>query len=217
HRALGLSSALIGSGMGIDYALYKKTMATVDSVGEDKEMEMKLLKQKFVIEYVEDAFVYDEKTQKSEVFINQRRRWLAAQLSHFKEYFFDGLLHLFRFGNLDYFDKVLQMIQPPRILLLGLLLLVTIFYSLLELFGNGLENRFVSLNYSYWLILLIISALTAIISVPKSLYTTKTFIALLSLPKGFILMIISLLKIKGATKRFIHTTHSHAGKVEKKH
>jgi cellulose synthase/poly-beta-1,6-N-acetylglucosamine synthase-like glycosyltransferase len=217
HRALGLSSALIGSGMGIDYALYKKTMATVDSVGEDKEVEMKLLKQKFVIEYVEDAFIYDEKTQKSEVFVNQRRRWLAAQLSHFREYFFDGLFHLFRYGNLDYFDKVLQMIQPPRILLLGLLFFITFFYALIELISNEYENQLNSLNYNHWLALLIISAITALISVPKRLLTKKTFFALLSLPKGFFLMILSLLKIRGATKRFIHTTHSHAGKVEKKH
>ncbi|HFB62169.1 MAG TPA: glycosyltransferase, partial [Bacteroidetes bacterium] len=41
HRVLGISSALIGSGMGLDYALFKRTMATVDSVGEDKEVELK--------------------------------------------------------------------------------------------------------------------------------------------------------------------------------
>jgi len=38
HRVLGISSALIGSGMGLNYKLFKETMATVDSVGEDKEV-----------------------------------------------------------------------------------------------------------------------------------------------------------------------------------
>jgi hypothetical protein len=44
--------------------------------------------------------------------------------------------------------------------------------------------------------------------VPGTFYTKETIKALESLPKGMILMMGSLLKIKGANKNFIHTTHS---------
>ncbi len=215
HRALGLSSALIGSGMAIEYALFKKTMATVDSVGEDKEVELKLLKQSYTIEYADDAWVYDEKTSKSDVFVNQRRRWIAAQLVYFRHYFFSGVYHLFRSGNIDYFDKVIQMVQPPRILLSGLLLIITLCSSLAYIFLRQFTEQFFILSYQYWALLFLFTVMALLIAVPKRLYTAKTFRALLSLPLGFLLMIMSILRIKGASKRFIHTTHSHTGDVEK--
>jgi cellulose synthase/poly-beta-1,6-N-acetylglucosamine synthase-like glycosyltransferase len=67
HRVLGLSSALIGSGMALDYHLFKSTMATVDSVGEDKEVELKIIRDNHKIEYIHDAIIFDEKTSKSDV------------------------------------------------------------------------------------------------------------------------------------------------------
>ncbi len=215
HRVLGLSSALIGSGMGIDYALFKRTMLTVDSVGEDKEVEMRLLKSGYKIEYLEEAHIYDEKTSKKDVFVNQRRRWIAAQLEFFRKYFFDGLWHFLRYGNVDYFDKVIQMIQPPRILLLGLLI---IFSILSFVFSNETNSTLkIDITFTYWIGLLIITLLTLMISTPRKFHNTKTLLAMFSLPMGFLLMFKSLLKVKGASKRFIHTTHEHTEKPTKKH
>jgi len=52
HRVLGLSSALIGSGMAFEYDFFKETMAKVNAVGGfDKELELKLLKDGNRIEY----------------------------------------------------------------------------------------------------------------------------------------------------------------------
>jgi cellulose synthase/poly-beta-1,6-N-acetylglucosamine synthase-like glycosyltransferase len=210
HRAVGLSSALIGSGMGVEYGLYKKLMAGVDSVGEDKELEMKLLKGKFCIEYLEDAWVYDEKTQKPEVFVNQRRRWIAAQLSHFRDFYFDGLKQFLKNGNLDYFIKVIQMIQPPRILLIGFLFILATLSTLFNLLFPMVYGDFFVIEYRFWIVLFAAALGTLIISVPGKFYTSRTFVALLSLPKGFLMMMLSLMRIKGATKRFIHTAHTHA-------
>lgn len=215
HRVLGLSSALIGSGMAIDYKIYKETMANIDSVGEDKEVEMRLLKQGFTIEYVENANVYDEKTSKSDVFVNQRRRWIAAQLMHFKDYFFVGLKHLLTKGNFDFFDKVIQMIQPPRILLSGLLFLFSLVSAFFHFFDIKVVNQFFMLGFYFWSALFLLTTFTLAVAVPRKFYRKQTFIALLSLPYGFILMLLSLLKIKGAGSRFIHTTHSHTEKVNK--
>ncbi len=209
HRVIGLSSALIGSGMGIDYALFKKTMATVDSVGEDKEVEIKLLKEGYKIEYLEDAWIYDEKTSKKDIFINQRRRWLAAQIEFFKKYFFNGLWNLLRHGNIDYFDKVIQMLLPPRILLVGLLFIFSITRLIITYLQPKLYLPFVPA--SFWLLTFALTLFALLIALPLKFYNLKTLRALFSLPTGFVLMAKSLLRIKGASKRFIHTPHGHHG------
>jgi len=209
HRVLGLSSALIGSGMALEYKLFKDTMKTIDSVGEDKEVEMKLLKQKYVIDYCEDALVFDEKTQKSDVFVNQRRRWIAAQLSYFRDYFFSGLNNLIFKGNVDFFDKVLQMIQPPRIILLGLLLIFVLLSGLTYILKLTFIDSLFYLSPLHWLILLGLTIITLIFSIPRKFYNKELISAILALPKGFFMMFLSLLRIKGASKKFIHTTHSH--------
>ena len=84
HRNLGLSAALIGSGMAFEYGMFKTIMSEITAIGGfDKELEMTLLKNNVTIEYQPDAYVLDEKVQNSEVFVNQRRRWLSAQVIYF--------------------------------------------------------------------------------------------------------------------------------------
>ena len=204
HRVLGLSSAIIGSGMAFRYQYFKALMATVTAIGGfDKEIELKMLKEGRKIVYLDDAVVYDEKIQKSEVFGNQRRRWLSAQFHYFRKDILSAIKHLFLKGNVDYFDKAIQFIQPPRILLLGAVLL----FSLGFIIANYvLENKII---YSkYWIILASACILSFIFSVPRSFYNLKTLGALASLPKGMFMMLLSLLKIKGANKTFIHTQHT---------
>ncbi len=209
HRVLGISSALIGSGMGLDYKLFKETMATVDSVGEDKEVELKIIKQGYRIDYVHDAVIYDEKTQKSGAFVNQRRRWIAAQIDYFKSHILDGVKELVAKGNFDYFDKVFQMIQPPRILLSGILFIITLIMGIINYLPFSRLKTFFVPDWKLWLALLTGTAFALLISIPRKFYNRKTFKALLSLPHGFLLMLISLFKIKGATKKFLHTEHAH--------
>ncbi len=214
HRVLGISSALIGSGMGLDYALFKRTMATVDSVGEDKEVELKIIKDNHTIEYVHDAIIYDEKTQESSNFVNQRRRWIAAQLDYFRNYFPDGFIALITNGNFDYFDKVLQMVQPPRILLSGILFILSVLYGIVHFLPYPNLQTYFAPGFYEWLGLFLATALALLFAIPRRFYNKRTFMALLSLPKGFVLMFISLLKIKGATKKFLHTEHSHPGDIK---
>ncbi len=204
HRVLGLSSAIIGSGMAFRYPYFKDLMATVTAIGGfDKEIELKMLKEGRKIVYLDDAVVYDEKIQKSEVFGNQRRRWLSAQFHYFRKDILSALKDLILKGNVDYFDKAIQFVQPPRILLLGAVKLFTIGFLIAN---YVLENEII---YSkYWIILASACILSFIFSVPRSFYNTKTLSALASLPKGMFMMLISLLKIKGANKTFIHTQHT---------
>lgn len=204
HRVLGLSSAIIGSGMAFNYSYFKSLMATVTAVGGfDKEIELKMLQEGQKILYLDDAMIYDEKVQKADVLSNQRRRWLSAQLHYFRTDFLHALKDLFLKGNVDYFDKAIQFIQPPRILLLGAVILSGIIFMI---FNFILEEHLI---YTWiWLYTGIACVLAFQLSIPRSFYNYRTLRALFSLPKGMLVMLLSLLKIKGANKKFIHTKHT---------
>jgi cellulose synthase/poly-beta-1,6-N-acetylglucosamine synthase-like glycosyltransferase len=208
HRVLGLSSAIIGSGMAFHYPYFKSLMAGVTAVGGfDKEIELKMLKDKHRIQYRDDAMIYDEKVQKADVFGNQRRRWLSAQFHYFRKDIVPATGHLFTRGNLDYFDKAIQFIQPPRVLLIGALLLLT--------GGFGVVNYLLQNNPVYnfaWLFVTLSCVIALVVSLPRSFYSVKTTRALISLPKGMLVMLSSLLRIKGANKTFIHTKHTSSSK-----
>jgi len=204
HRVLGLSSAIIGSGMAFDYKYFKQLMSTVTAVGGfDKEIELKMLKAGHKILYLDDAYVYDEKVQKAEVFSNQRRRWLSAQFHYFSLSIVDSIKNLLLKGNFDYFDKAIQFIQPPRILLLGALLFFGMLFSIANLL---IDNNLIYTQV--WGIVTASGLLAFLFAIPASFYNLKTAKAILSLPKGMLLMVGSLLKIKGANKQFIHTKHT---------
>jgi cellulose synthase/poly-beta-1,6-N-acetylglucosamine synthase-like glycosyltransferase len=204
HRVLGLSSAIIGSGMAFKYDYFKALMANVTAVGGfDKEIELKMLKEGKKILYLNDAVVYDEKIQKADAFGNQRRRWLSAQLHYFRKDIASATSHLFLKRNVDYFDKAIQFIQPPRILLLGAVLLFSTIFIIL----NSVLN-YRSIYSIYWLAIMFACITSFLFSIPQKLYTLSTLRALSSLPKGMLTMLVSLFKIKGANKTFIHTKHT---------
>lgn len=204
HRTLGFSSGLIGSGMGFEYPLFKSMLKTVDAVGGfDKELEFKFAKNKISIEYLENAIVFDEKIQKSADFSNQRRRWLSTQFIYLKKYFTTGCKELVFNGNLNFFDKLLQMIVPPRILLLGITFLIALVHGILFFGFNVTSNIW---NYG-WMLNLIVTVVAFFLALPKSFYNTNTLKALLSLPVAFFRMALLLFQLKGANKKFIHTTH----------
>jgi len=214
HRKLGFSSALIGSGMAFDYNFFKETMANIKAIGGfDKELELKLLKNRNKIQYLHNALVFDEKVQKSDVFAKQRKRWLSAQFVYFGRYFFPGLYHLFFKGNIDFFDKVYQMVSPPRILLIGLTSIITFFYALV--FFLFPENQLFTFSVKHWIVVFLLVIFAFLLSIPLRFYNKNTLIAVLTLPKAFALMFLSLFKLRGANKKFIHTEHGTSSNTKK--
>lgn len=207
HRVTGLSAAIIGSGMAFRYPFFKELMKDVTAVGGfDKEIELKMLKAGHTIEYMDDAAVYDEKVQKAEVFSNQRRRWLSAQLIYFRRSIFDSVWNLLAHGNVDYFDKSIQFIQPPRVLLLGTVLFLAPVFLIYQKIVNGPPAFTIA-----WFALVTGVLCALFFSVPGRYYTIATLKAVLMLPTGMFLMLKSLFRIKGANKQFIHTQHGVAG------
>lgn len=208
HRVIGLSSALIGSAMAFDYQFFKELMNNIEVVGGfDKVLELNLLRDNYKIEYIPDAYVLDEKVQDAKVFTKQRRRWLSAQFHYFGIYFIPSLKALLFKGNIDFFNKAFQHIQLPRILLVGLLF----FIAIISLIFNNLFFKIA------WVVSLLLSIFALLFSVPRRFYNLQTLKAMAYLPAGFLFMAISLLRIRGANKHFIHTKHTYNAFQTKRH
>ena len=204
HSALGLSSGLIGSGMGFEYKLFESIMKKITAIGGfDKELEFELAKKNITIEYLQDTVVLDEKVQKSSDFSKQRRRWLATQFVYLKRYYRTGLRALFTNGNVNFFDKVFQMLVPPRILLLGITVITALSYSVLD-FGFNIDTY---VSGYVWLVNLALLIVAFVLALPRSFYNTTTLKAMASMPSAFLRMFRLLFNLKGANTKFIHTSH----------
>ncbi len=193
HINMGLSSALIGSGMAFDYKWFRKNSDKLKTSGEDKELEILLLKEGIFIDFLEHVMVYDEKIQKEAVFYNQRRRWLAAQFGSL----IIGIKDLpgaIMKNNIDYIDKVFQWALFPRIILIGFITIACI--------GTSLYDWTLSIK---WWLLFILLVFTFAMAVPDYLVTKENSRTIKRLPILFILMFMNFFRMRGANKKFIHT------------
>lgn len=198
QRALGLSATLIGSGMGFEPAIMKRAMNQIQTVsGYDKELEMLLLVAGIKIGYLHKAFIFDEKVQNIAVFERQRTRWTAAQVYFIKEYFEVGLRQL-ALGNIHAFNALVKSLLLPRTLLL------------VSVFLLFLVNLLVASPTFLWVSAGMIGLLTfsLAVSIPLYLWRTISIRDFFVLPALIFSMMRSLLKIKQAGKKFLHTPHT---------
>jgi cellulose synthase/poly-beta-1,6-N-acetylglucosamine synthase-like glycosyltransferase len=204
HYKLGLSSALIGSGKAMRYDIFRDIMRKIDAVGGfDKEMEIYLISSGIRIGYDHTAIVLDEKVQLPEVFQNQRRRWLSAQLAYMKKFAFKGIIKgIFTFKP-DLLDKSIQLTLLPRAITIGTLGIFGALYFV------GFEMG------KYFLMLLALNILAMWIALPRRFYHPRYLKAIFYFPSVFMLMFMNFFKLKGANKTFIHTPHQ-VNQVKKK-
>ena len=196
HAKLGLSAALIGSGMAFRYDLFRDTMLNIKAVGGfDRELELTLLYQGKRFHYLPETFVFDEKIQNTEDFSRQRRRWLSAQW-HYCKTFVRYLGKAVVARNWDFCDKLFQQFSIPRLLLTGFTFLLAVSFTCYR-WAWGIK---------WWLLLVLLVAALSV-AVPKRYCTARLATALLSLPYTFLLMAANIFKLRGANKNFIHTRH----------
>lgn len=198
HARLGMSAALIGSGMAFRFGLFKRAMLSIKSIGGfDRELELRLLFKGIKIHYLQDTCIKDEKIQKTRHFYKQRRRWLAAQYESFGG--FSGfVVPALKARRWDFCDKLLQQAMLSRILLLG----ITGLFAIISQLSCGFEYA-----AKWWTILalLIIALLCAI---PRRYYTLRLLKSICLIPVAFFMMFINLFRMSEARKKFIHTEHS---------
>lgn len=194
HVNIGLSSALIGSGMAFCYDWFVKNVHKLTTSWEDKELELLLFKEGIFIEYLSYVYVFDQKTEKQKAFYNQRRRWLASQFNSLSSGFKD-LGFAIKNLRLDYLDKLFQWLLLPRVILIGLISVITVVITLLN----------IDLSVKWW-VLLFILFLTFAAAIPDNMVVIRNLKSLINLPVLFILMFLNFFRLKGAGKTFIHTT-----------
>ena len=195
HIQLGFSSALIGSGMVIDFQWFKQNIIHTHSAGEDKELEELLLSQGIHIEYADSIETLDEKVQKADSMRHQRRRWMATQLFlalKMGSNLPSALLH----GNRDYLLKTIQTFILPRSILIAVLSTISLICSIISPFSSV-----------EWWILFILLTLSLYIAIPPDMRHKYAGKIIKQLPYFTIIMTLNLFHLKGMANKFIHTQH----------
>ena len=195
HLLEGLSAGLSGSGMAFEAEWFHQNVKYLQTAGEDKELEAMLLQQRIYTVYLPDLLVFDEKTQKKEAISNQRKRWIAAQFDSLVRTLPDFPKELLR-GNIDYCDKVFQWTLLPRIILI----FCTFFFTILV----TLVSPYSSIK---WWILAFALFLALFTAIPGHLLNKQLLRAIFQLPSLLLGIASNLFKLKGVNKKFIHTEH----------
>ena len=195
HNRIGLSSALIGSGMCFDYDWFRENVYKLSTAGEDRELEALLLKQKVYIHYEASIPVFDEKVSNKDNFQKQRLRWMTAQIQ--------SLVSLLPYipnavitGNIDFIDKTIQQALIPRSMLIVLTFALACLISLLSPVWS----------LKWWLMFVFI-CLSLYVSTPRQLRSHSVFGKLFSIPMLVWKMLLNILKIDHKNTDFIHTSH----------
>ena len=196
HVAVGLPSALIGSGMAFSWPLFVLLLQNIgDTSGEDKELEFRIVRQRKNIAFLDGRYVYDEKVARQDVFSKQRSRWLATQVEFFEKYFIEGWVQLFK-GNIAFFNKVFQTYLLPRVMLMALCI---------AWMGWVILITPSQLSFSIGVFSALVIAL--LMGIPTKWYNRQLLAAFLQIPGALFSIMKSMLHIGKARKQFIHTPH----------
>ena len=194
HNRLGLSSALIGSGMCFKYELFKNNVFQLSTAGEDREMEALLLHQEVFIKYAPEIHVFDEKVSNQDNFQRQRMRWMTAQVQSLISNLPkipEAIIH----GKINFIDKTIQQALIPRSILIVLLSGISIFMTL-----------FMPTWCEKWWILFGLLAIALFIALPHQL-RFRSFAKVLAIPGLVLRMLKNLLHLDRKNTDFIHTQH----------
>jgi cellulose synthase/poly-beta-1,6-N-acetylglucosamine synthase-like glycosyltransferase len=126
HVTLGLSAAASNSAMAFDFNWFKTNIMTTTTTWDDKELEARLLRQHIFVDYFDDIMVFSEKTRSAEDFNRQRGRWLMSHLATIVRnirYLPGAIIQ----RHYDLIDKILQWMLLPRILMMGIIIVMGIF------------------------------------------------------------------------------------------
>lgn len=128
HVAIGMPSAIAGSGMAFDFNWFKDNITKTSEALDDKGLEALLLRQRIYIDYFDHILVFDEKTRSSSDFNRQRNRWVFTQF-HSVIRNIRHLPHAIVNKQYDLIDKILQWLLVPRTIMMSVIILMSIVLS----------------------------------------------------------------------------------------
>lgn len=193
HCTVEMTSALIGSGMAFDYRWFAEACTSFITTGEDKEMELRLILDGIKVKYLDNVKVLDEKTRSAGGYYSQRRRWIASQY----HLILDAAKKFPKAKNkLDYADKLLQWLFPPRMIIITAIPMLAILLSLLHS----------PAAWQWWRLTIILVA-GLLLAIPKEGFDRKLLKALVKVPALAVMAAINLFRMKGTKDHYIHTDH----------
>ena len=195
HNTVGLSSALIGSGMCFAFEWFKHHVDLLNSAVEDRELESHLLQEKVYIKFEENIHVFDEKVSNRDNFERQRLRWLNGQLQTLL-IMLPNIPHAIATGNINYIDKTIQQALIPRSILL---VLIPIFSLIMLLLAPVWSIK--------WWALFLVLCISLYIAIPARMRNSTVFGKLTSFPRLALKMLKNLFRLNKNNKDFLHTTH----------
>lgn len=195
HNTIGLSSALIGSGMCFNYGWFKKHVYLLNTAVEDRELEAILMKQHVFIKYEENIHVFDEKVSDQNTFQRQRLRWMNGQIQTLL-YMLPYIPKAIITGNLNYIDKTIQQALIPRSILIVSIACISVLLTI-----------FTPTQCVKWWVLLALLSAALFISLPAPLRACSIS-KVLTLPVLTWKMLKNILNINHKNTDFIHTTHT---------
>jgi len=141
HINIGLSAALMGSGVAYEFEWFKKNIMKVKAATEEKELEAMLMHQRCYIDYFDDIYLYNEKKREVDEFNKQRGRWILDQLR--------SVLKNIRFlpsailnKQYDWVDKIIQWMLLPR----------SIMFAIVFIMSLVLPFLYLSLAIKWWIV-----------------------------------------------------------------
>ena len=170
HTRMGFSSALIGSAMAFDFAMFHERAPKLKGSDISKAMETVLLEQNIYTEYLAEVVCYSKKEDNADGYQTQRISWIRSQYT--STFFALKYLPLVLLkGEWDYALKLFQWLMPSRFLLIALILLCTAGITLL--------------NWTWapkWYVLLATLILTFLMALPEGEVSRRLRKAIWALP-----------------------------------
>lgn len=203
HNRIGMSSALIGSGMCFDYNWLKTNVIKLNTAVEDREMEALLMKQGIYIHYAEEILVMDEKVSNGSNFQHQRLRWMTGQvqtLCKMLPYIPKAIIT----GNINYIDKTIQQALIPRSILLALIPLLCVITTA----STYIFHLPSSIFHLKWWCFFVGLCIALYLAIPIKMRRQSLFSKLIALPALVWKMLLNFLKIDYKNREFIHTMHN---------
>jgi cellulose synthase/poly-beta-1,6-N-acetylglucosamine synthase-like glycosyltransferase len=201
----GLSATPNGSGMAFDTTLIRDIFSSreiLENPGEDREIDMQLIQRKIKMEFLDDAFIYDEKVATAGVFEKQRIRWLEAQVNHVRRFFDDDMKTAQK--TIIFINKFFQNLLLPRVLTLVVFSVIMATLLIQHYFQVPLIRP----SFVVWASMMGLYLLTLLISIPRLFYSTKSLWALSRLPLLMYAMMRAVLQMKKKRREFLHTPKS---------
>lgn len=192
HIRVGLSAAILGSGIAYDFRWFKENIMRVKTAWEDKEIESRLARQNIFVDYFDGILVFDEKTRHTKDFNTQRSRWATTQ--------FHTILANIRFlpGALfnrqyDMVDKIIQWMLLPRTTMMGIMVFMCVVMPWV----------YFSLAVKWWMLIAWILFVFAI-ATPDYLVDKNWTKAFFKAPTIMLVSVLNIRKLLRGKKRFFH-------------